>query len=330
MSRIMIVDDCEDSRIILETLIRDAGYDDVVLVDSAAQAFHNLGVAGGPRPEKMVDLVLLDVDLPELDGINACHRIRQDAHLAGVPIIMVTGLEDDSHLEAAFRAGADDYVRKPVRRMELVARVRAALDRKETAERLLEERADLEFQAGTDTVTGIPRRRSMMRAYDSEWRRAARAARPLAFVMLDLDNFHAYNERYGHLAGDECLRRVASTLAASLRRGGDQVSRVGGEEFGVLLPDADATRALAMGELLRNAVQSLAIPHERTSAGVVTVSVGVASLVPHPGMAPDVLVELADRALFEAKAMGRNRVRLRSLDGERDDDLLTEQPQHAH
>jgi len=127
MSRIMVVDDSEDCRVFLEFMLRQAGYEDIVQVDSAVEAFTRLGLAGAPRPDVTVDLVLLDIGLPDLDGIDACGRIRQDPHLNGVPIIMVTAMPDDSTMEAAFRAGADDYVRKPFDRVELQARLQVGL-----------------------------------------------------------------------------------------------------------------------------------------------------------------------------------------------------------
>jgi two-component system chemotaxis family response regulator WspR len=309
MQRIMIVDDSPDSRDVLEELLRDAGYGDLVLVESAGQAFEYLGIAqpGGPRGP--IGLVLLDIDLPGMDGIRVCAKIRQEPLLRGVPIIMVTAMgEDDESLEASFEVGADDYVRKPINPVELVARVRSALARKEERDRLAQEKAALEFQIGYDTLTGVPRRRAFMDVLGTEWRRAARTSSPISFLMLDLDNFSGFNEAYGHLAGDACLRSVARTMEATLRRGGDAMSRLGGEEFGVLLPGTDATRAAAMGELLRGAVQALGIPHRRTAAGVVTTSVGVATFVPRTGSRPDVMMKAADAALFEAKAAGRNRV----------------------
>jgi two-component system, chemotaxis family, response regulator WspR len=307
--RILIVDDSLDSRILLEDIVRGAGLGDVVHADSAMAAFRHLGLGDAPTQDPDIDLVLLDVDLPGLDGIRACRRIRHDQTLRHIPIIMVTAHGEDALLESAFKEGAVDYVIKPVRRGDLVARVDAALKRKLERDREVQEKRELEFRAGHDTLTGMSRRRLFMHALETEWRRAHRHQVPLSFVMIDVDFFHSFNEIYGHLAGDECLRRVASELQAGLARAGDMLCRFGGEEFAALLPETDTKGALAVAEQLRARIERLGIPHAASaSASTVTVSLGVASAVPCPEYKAERLMAAADEALYAAKHAGRNRV----------------------
>lgn len=161
--------------------------------------------------------------------------------------------------------------------------------------------------AGTDALTGILNRRAFDERLEAEWRRAARDESMLAAVMLDIDRFKSFNDRYGHVAGDLCLKRVARALADTLRRPGDLVARVGGEEFCAVLPATDRRGAVALAEELRAAVARQAIPHAGTAAGIVTVSCGVAALQPQAGEAT-ALIEIADAALYAAKAAGRDRV----------------------
>ncbi len=307
--RILIVDDSLDSRILLGDIVREAGLGEVVLADSAMAAFRHLGLGDSPTQAPDIDLVLLDVDLPGVDGIRACRRIHHDQSLRHIPIIMVTAHAEDALLESAFKEGATDYVVKPVRRGDLVARVDAALKRKVERDRDMQEKHELEFRAGHDTLTGISRRRLFTHGLEVEWRRAQRHQAPLSFVMIDVDFFHSFNELYGHLAGDECLRRVASELQAGLARAGDMLCRFGGEEFAVLLPETDTKGALAVAELLRARIEGLGVPHTgSTCSPCVTVSLGVASVVPSPDQKTDTLMAAADDALFVAKRNGRNRV----------------------
>jgi diguanylate cyclase (GGDEF)-like protein len=166
----------------------------------------------------------------------------------------------------------------------------------------------LEIMSHTDGLTGIANRRSFDRALAHEWNREQRAGKPLALLMLDVDLFKQFNDHYGHLAGDDCLKALAQAMAPAARRAGDLVARYGGEEFVVLLPDTSAHDALEVGRLIQRAIWSLSLPHTETPAGIVTVSIGVASLVPSSQQTPEELVRRADAALYLAKQSGRNRL----------------------
>lgn len=160
----------------------------------------------------------------------------------------------------------------------------------------------------TDQLTSLINRRGLDELLSAEWLRAMAAGQRVGVGMVDIDHFKWYNDCYGHLAGDECLRRVAEALQQSLRQK-DLVARYGGEEFALVLPEANIAAAAKVAERARSAVEALAIPHARTDAGVVTVSIGIASQIPVPGNNAESLLDRADKALYRAKSEGRNCVR---------------------
>jgi len=176
--------------------------------------------------------------------------------------------------------------------------------------RALEEaNAKLELLSNTDGLTGIANRRNFDHALAIEWSRAQRSGSSLSLILLDVDHFKHYNDQYGHLAGDDCLCAIASALSLGGQRASDMTGRFGGEEFVVLLPDTSAEGALEIARRIRSEVMDLALPHADTDAGVVTVSLGVASLAPAQQHSPDMLLREADAALYRAKQAGRNCVR---------------------
>ncbi len=174
--------------------------------------------------------------------------------------------------------------------------------------------ARLELLSHQDTLTGIPNRRGFQRTFAAEWQRALRHQLPLTVGMLDVDHFKAYNDHYGHPAGDRCLERIAAVLAASLGRPGELIARYGGEEFVVLLPGLPLEAVGPLGERFRSSIHGLALTHARGgSEGVVTISLGLATAVPRDGITPEELLAAADTLLYRAKDEGRNRVCLASL-----------------
>lgn len=173
-------------------------------------------------------------------------------------------------------------------------------------ERLLAEANDrLERQSTTDGLTGVANRRKFDEALDSEWHRAARAGTSLSLLMVDIDHFKRYNDRYGHIAGDECLRKVANLLASSVRRAGELLARYGGEEFVLLLPGADRELARQTAQRCLDRLAHLALPHASAPSGVVSVSIGVAQVFPQADDEPESLVNAADAAMYRAKMAGR-------------------------
>jgi diguanylate cyclase (GGDEF)-like protein len=218
---------------------------------------------------------------------------------------------------------ADRY--NTMRREQLLAQAQALQAQDElvttlkAAERVLEARVEertaelrtlnqkLESISATDGLTGIANRRQFDTTLAAEWTRAQRQGQPLALGLMDVDWFKKYNDHYGHQAGDECLRKVASTLAATIARTGDLVARYGGEEFVFIAPATGEDDALAMARKLCQALQSLALPHELSDFSCVTASIGVACVIPNDSQTPQLLIEYADKALYQAKAKGRNR-----------------------
>ena len=192
--------------------------------------------------------------------------------------------------------------------------IEALQERNRTLEAQVEERTRaleeantrLEALGNTDSLTGIANRRSFDRIVALEWNRARRAVTPLGLVMLDVDLFKHFNDLYGHLAGDSCLQLLARAMTQAARRPGEIVARYGGEEFVVVLPDTNEHDALEAARRIQHEVWSLALPHAGTAPGIVTVSLGVVSLVPSRELAPDDLVRQADAALYRAKQSGRN------------------------
>jgi diguanylate cyclase (GGDEF)-like protein len=316
---VLIVDDSRDQQLLVQAILKRAGFDSVLLAGSAEEALHLLERAG-PRP---IDLVLLDLRLPGMDGIKACRRIRRCAAGIDLPVIVVTADESDECLETAFSAGATDYIQKPVRGAELVARVRAALRlqaevsrRKEREGELISITQQLEAMNESllrlsllDALTGIGNRRCFDDALSAMWQASVRDKLPLSLVMMDVDLFKTYNDFYGHAAGDACLREVAACLVRSSRRRHDFLARYGGEEFAAVLPETGLAAAVEVAERLRESVWSAAIPREPpVPDAVVTISAGVACFVPARGGSQEDLIKAADEALYAAKTRGRNRV----------------------
>ncbi len=192
----------------------------------------------------------------------------------------------------------------------LVRRVRIEQERVAAANHeLAEVNRDLARQALLDGLTGIPNRRSFDGAFTMEWARMQREGTPLTVVLCDIDRFKAYNDACGHLVGDDCLRDVAAAVWEAARRPADHVARFGGEEFALILPHTGPEGGRRVAEAVRAAVRRRGIPHPRAAVdGIVTVSLGVASLIPVPEVSPEALLEAADRAMYQAKSQGRDRV----------------------
>jgi diguanylate cyclase (GGDEF)-like protein len=252
--------------------------------------------------ERQPDLILLDVMMPGMDGFEVCCRLRAEERTQRIPVMFITGLNAPEDERRGLELGAIDFIAKPIQPAIVRLRVRNHLELKRY-------RDFLEDLSLVDGLTGIGNRRRFDEFLIREWRRSRRARTPLALVMLDVDYFKAFNDKYGHAAGDECLREVAATIAMVVRRPGDLCARYGGEEFAAILPHTDLAGARTLGERIRAAVTGLEIPHARSAvAPVVTVSIGVAAGDIAGNEEPEALLRAADRRLYEAKIAGRNRV----------------------
>lgn len=322
--RILIVDDSAELRALINRVLRRGGFAEIDEAASAEELYELIGLgASNVRLLHPVDAILLDIDLPGTNGIDACRRIKSDVRFRDVPIVMVTGSSDMGLLHQSFEAGACDFITKPLHPVELLARLRsvgrlkAEMERRVERERELlavkkaleEANSELKRLSLADGLTGIFNRRYFDRVLRWEWNRAQRGNRPLSLVLLDIDYFKKFNDTYGHQLGDECLIAVARALQASAKRSTDLVARFGGEEFAAILPDFDYERALVMGQRLNQAAAELSMKHSTSNVSpFVTVSVGIGTIVPFPDQEPSLLIGQADKALYESKATGRNRV----------------------
>ena len=247
------------------------------------------------------DLVLLDVQMPGLDGYEVCRRLKANPATREIPVIFVTARDSVEDQIKGLEAGAVDFITKPVHAPIVRARTRTHILLKQHADRLRE-------LAHTDTLTGVANRRSFDERLKTEWRRSQRSRLPIALIMIDVDHFKQYNDTYGHQAGDRCLQQICAAMKNSLRRPADLLSRYGGEEFACLLPETPLGQAMRKAEELGESVQRLGIPHASSSAApVVTISRGVAALIPTGELQARELIRIADEMLYEAKRAGRNR-----------------------
>ena len=247
------------------------------------------------------DLVLLDVVMPEMDGHEVCARLKADEATRNIPVIFITSHTDADEETKGLELGAVDFIAKPVNPAVVRARVKTHLTLKAHADLLRQ-------MVFIDGLTGVANRRCFDERLGTEWLRAARSALPLALLMLDVDHFKRFNDRYGHLAGDECLRRVALAIKDGLLRPGDLVARYGGEEFACILPGTDFEGALAVGAAIEQRVRGLQIEHADSDvSNVVTISIGVSMSLPERDGDPTRLLALADTQLYRAKHSGRGR-----------------------
>jgi len=249
-----------------------------------------------------IDLILLDIIMPEMDGYEVCKRLKSDQQTQNIPLIFITAMTNIEDETKGLEMGAIDYIFKPVSAPILRARVKNHLELKMC-------RDTLEKHCLMDGLTGIANRRYFDDTFDKEWRRALRSGETLSVVFIDIDFFKKYNDCYGHLAGDDCLRQVGNSLKKSLKRAGDLVARFGGEEFVIVLPATPLADAARVGEKVRSNIESLKVVHQTSEVSkYITVSVGIATTIPEINMVPASLLDQADKALYEAKKQGRNRV----------------------
>ncbi|MDB5804095.1 MAG: wspR1 [Betaproteobacteria bacterium] len=304
--RILVVDDSPTVRAGLRRMLEPMGHE----VVEAADGERALSVWKAQRPE----LVLIDVQMPVMDGYATARHLRSGGEADWVPIIFLSCGEEDQDLERAIEAGGDDYLVKPASAVVLSAKIRA-MHRLETMRRRLLETThelaasnrQLEMLSRQDGLTGLANRRYLDAFLSTEMRRAARTEEAISLIMVDVDFFKKYNDEYGHQAGDDCLKRIAGSLQSSCRRPADLAARYGGEEFTLVLPDTGADGARRVAATLAAAIGALAIAHAQSSVGpLVTLSQGIATLVPAAESMPEELIQRADEALYRAKEKGRN------------------------
>ena len=308
--RILIADDDPTSRLLLKAIVSRLGHECVV-AEEGSSAWDRLTTGG-------IDVLLTDWMMPGVDGPELCRRVREGTGDSYVYIVLTTGLDHPEHVLEGMNAGADDYLIKPVDSFAVQTRLIAAERVTELHGTLSQTQAELERantelleQSLTDELTGLGNRRRMEEDLIRTHARALRVGRSYGLALFDVDHFKLYNDHYGHVAGDETLRHVASCIDFVVRAG-ECAYRYGGEEFLLLLPDLRPGDAVsAIGERIRQTVMDAAIPHGARPSlpPVVTLSGGVARWAPGSPLSIMEVVERADEALFEAKSAGRNCIR---------------------
>jgi diguanylate cyclase (GGDEF)-like protein len=291
--KILIADDQPTNIRVLYELFRDQC--DVFMATSGAQTIQ---ICRAELP----DLILLDVVMDDIDGHEVCRRLKADPLTSAIPIIFVTSQNQEADEVIALGLGAVDFITKPINPVIVRARVRTHLTLKLQGDLL-------RASALLDGLTGVANRRKFDEDVQTDWRQCLRETAPLSLILIDIDYFKLYNDRYGHQAGDNCLKLVARALSETLRRPYDKLARYGGEEFACLLPKTKLAGASAMAERMQARVSELRVEHLGSDVDqVVTISLGVASMVPTPSETPELLLKAADQQLYEAKRTGRARV----------------------
>lgn len=306
--RILLVDDQKTSLQATRKIIERLG-SSVITVHSGSDALHAFD-------SEHPDLVLLTIDLLDIDGFEIARRIRYgETDGSWTPILFLVQPQREDDLAKGLAVGGDDFLYLPLKEAVLTAKLRAMqrIVQMRTSLVVLARQLDTANQelrriSASDGLTGIANRRFFDTMLEREWRRSRRSGQSLSLILCDIDFFKQYNDKLGHLAGDDCLRRVAEALSATLARGGDAPARYGGEEFVVILPETPLHGALIVAEKARQAILDLQIPHPTSPHGCVTMSLGIAEWLPGEDDAPDQLIQAADQALYQAKAAGRNRV----------------------
>jgi len=275
-------------------------------------------------------VILQDLVMPGINGLTLVREYRANPATQNIPIIVLSTKEEPATKSEAFAVGANDYLVKLPDSIELIARIRyhskaylnllqrdeAYRALRQSQQQLVEKNLELERLTNVDGLTGLSNRRYFNEFMQVQWRRAIREQTPFSILMIDVDDFKRYNDSYGHLSGDEVLRRVGAAIQRCCERPTDLAARFGGEEFVVCLATAEAQEAKDFGEKMLEAVRGLEIPHSGSSvAGRVTVSIGGASVLPQREQAYLPLIEAADVALYEAKRAGKNRVVVREAAG---------------
>lgn len=302
-TKVMIVDDDPAVLAVLSELLETWGLEVTSLPKS--EQFWDVLTATNP------DLLILDLNMPTFHGLDLCRVVRQDWNWKDLPILVVTASTEAIVIQQAFAAGADDFITKPVVGIDLVTRVLTRIERSRCQKQLEDfkrhERQNLQQQATIDALTQIANRRRFDEYLNQVWQQSIREQVNLALIFCDIDYFKAYNDCYGHQAGDECLKRIALATKEIAKRPTDLVARYGGEEFVVILPKTNTEGAVHLAQQIQDKVAQLQILHPQSLvSNYVTISMGIACMVPTTQSSPESLVAATDRALYAAKAGGRN------------------------
>lgn len=288
--KVLIVDDAKFSVRVLGFDLEQAGYDYIVAYDGP-EALEAL-------KENQVDMILLDVYMPTMSGLEVLAEIKKNPETSSIPVIMLSASESENEIVSALDLGADDYVTKPYISRVLLARLRTSL-------RLKEKTAELERLATTDFLTGLTNRRLFKQQTCAQIDKNKRDGEMLSVAMIDVDHFKRVNDQYGHDVGDLVLVKLAEVLKKHFRSY-DVVARLGGEEFAILMPDTSFKKAYTALERLRRKIEKIEIETSKSKQTFnITVSIGLTHT--HSGnKSYDELLKVADQCLYQAKNNGRN------------------------
>jgi len=315
LTKILIVDDVEANLISLRAILKNPE-----LIIYEAESGHK---ALKILIQEDIDIVLLDVQMPDINGFEVAELMRDNIKTKDIPIIFITAInKEESYMFKGYELGAVDYLHKPINsdilrskvnvfvKLQVQSKIIEARTEELRKKIVLLEKAEKELYKLTrmDQLTGINNRRGFDENVELEWRRAIRNNISLTLLMIDIDYFKNFNDTYGHVEGDECIRKVATSISNSLKRPFDHAARYGGEEFAVLLPETDVIGGEKIAETIRKNIEDLKIENKLEGLSeVVTVSIGVASITPTSESQKDELIEKSDGAMYEAKVNGRNR-----------------------
>ncbi|MBT3202318.1 MAG: diguanylate cyclase [Phycisphaerales bacterium] len=286
--KILIVDDSPHALVLAKARLSSENLE-LITADCGTVG---LEMARGQKP----DLILLDVDMPDMSGFDVCRAMKSEMDLCMIPIIFLTGSDDVQDRVKGLNLGAVDYVTKPFDGFELQARVNAALRTKHMQDLLIE-------HAHIDPLTGMSNRRALTKRLNREWSRVQRHGGTMSLIMADLDHFKHINDTFGHSIGDKVLQEVAKAITAQCRNL-DLPARYGGEEFAIVVPDGTAEQATVLAERCRQAITNTQVTVGSQEVRV-TASLGVADTADAPST--EALIAAADQALYQAKQAGRNR-----------------------
>jgi diguanylate cyclase (GGDEF)-like protein len=281
------------------------------------------------------DLIVLDIKLPDIDGYQVCQSLKSNPMTAEIPIIFISALDNVLDKVKAFSVGGVDYITKPFQVEEVLVRVKNHLTMRIQHQQLIKQneqlqqeiqarkeieaalqKSQLELQklnqeldrlAHLDGLTQTANRRQFDHYLKQEWDRLSREQNPLSLIMCDVDYFKSYNDTYGHQAGDDCLRAIAQAISQAISCSQGLVARYGGEEFGIVLPEIEPSEANLIAQKIQQEVGNLQLVHAGSQVNsYITLSLGITCLIPQHDSSSFLLIELADRALYQAKKQGRN------------------------
>lgn len=297
--KILLIEDDEFEAIILQNYLKDTLYHVEYVKD---------GVSAIQRLKKGdIDLILLDLLLPNMSGFDVCQQLKEDPHTRNIQIIIVTALNDIESKIRGLEQGTDDFLVKPINKEILLTRIHALLKKKRYIDRLNINYEKALQSAITDSLTGLYNHSYFKQYLELEMERSRRQKHPLTLMMLDLDDFKQYNDTLGHLAGDTILQEVSRLIQQSIRKI-DIAARYGGEEFAIILTYTNTKGAKVTAERVRQAIETTPFTYKgAASLKALTISIGLADFHADPLSAQD-LIEQADSALYQAKRTGKNRV----------------------